>query len=106
MIYDMRIYDLVPGAREAYMEAAREVALPVRRRYGIKLAGWFYSEVGTLNRVVHIWAFRDWAHMEACKTQMRADPEWVKDYVPRVLPLIVRQTNQIMEAADFFPEPV
>ncbi len=105
MIYDMRIYDLVPDGREEYMAAVREVALPVRRKYGIKLAGWYYSEVGTLNRVVHIWAFRDWAHLEASKVEMRNDPDWVDTYVPRVMPLIVKQANQIMLSSDFSPEP-
>ncbi|NIP73200.1 MAG: NIPSNAP family protein, partial [Gammaproteobacteria bacterium] len=52
MIYDMRTYDLLPGSLEAYMAAVREVGLPVRERYGIRLAGWYYTEVGALNRVV------------------------------------------------------
>ena len=32
MIYDMRTYDLNPGALQTYMDAVREVALPLRRR--------------------------------------------------------------------------
>ena len=105
MIYDMRIYDLKPGSLKAYMDAVREVALPVRRRYGIKLAGWYHSEIGTLNRVVHIWAFRDWQHLEEGKRQFRQDPQWINDYLPRVLPLIVQQQSQLCHAADFSPEP-
>lgn len=105
MIYDMRIYDIRPGGLQAYMDAVREVALPVRRRYGIRLAGWYHTEVGPLNRVVHIWAFRDWDHLSEGKRQFRQDPQWVNDYVPRVLPLIVRQESQVVLAADFSPEP-
>jgi len=105
MIYDMRIYDLKPGSVPAYLEAVREVALPVRERYGIKLAGWYYTEVGPLNRVVHIWAYRDWAHLAEGKEQFRSDPQWVRDYVPRVQPLIVRQQTQIMRSPDFAPQP-
>ncbi len=105
MIYDMRTYDLLPGSLEAYMAAVREVGLPVRERYGIRLAGWYYTEVGTLNRVVHIWAFRDWQHLAEGKRQFRADPQWSGDYLPRVVPLIVRQHSQIVHAADFSPQP-
>ena len=105
MIYDMRTYDLKPGSLQAYMSAVREVALPVRQRYGIKLAGWYYADIGTLNRVVHIWAFRDWQHLEEGKRQFRSDPQWINDYVPRVLPLIVQQQSQLCLAADFSPEP-
>lgn len=105
MIYDLRTYTLRPGAVPAYMDAVREVALPVRQRYGIRLAGWYHTEIGPLNRVVHIWAFRDWAHLVEAKRRFRQDPQWVQDYLPRVLPLIERQESQIVHAADFSPEP-
>lgn len=105
MIFDLRTYDLVPGGLEAYQAAVREVGLPVRERYGIRLAGWYFTEIGTLNRVVHIWAFRDWEHLTAAKTQFRNDPDWTGRYLPRVLPLIVAQHSQIVRAADFSPMP-
>jgi len=105
MIFDMRTYDLVPGGIPAYMAAVREVALPVRERYGIRLAGWYHTEIGTLNRVVHIWAYRDWDHFSTSKAQFRSDPDWTAKYLPRVLPLIVHQHSQIMLASDFSPRP-
>ena len=105
MIFDMRTYDLVPGGLAKYMAAVREIALPVRERYGIRLAGWYHTEIGTLNRVIHIWAYRDWAHLAESKAQFRADPEWTGKYLPRVLPLIAAQQNQIVYASDFSPKP-
>ena len=59
MIYDMRIYDVQPGAVPRYLEAVREVALKIRQDHGVKLAGWYYTDIGPLNRIVHIWAYRD-----------------------------------------------
>ncbi len=105
MIFDLRTYDLVPGGLEAYRAAVREVGLPVRERYGVRLAGWYFTEIGTLNRVVHIWAFRDWEHLATSKAQFRKDPDWIGSYLPRVLPLIVAQHSQIVKAADFSPMP-
>ena len=102
MIYDVRSYDLRPGALPAYRDAVREVALPVRQRYGIALAGWFSADVGPPGRVVHIWAFRDWQHLEQGKRQFRQDPQWTEEYLPRVLPLIERQHCEVMLAADFW----
>jgi hypothetical protein len=58
-VYDFRMYTLKPGATPDYMAAVREVGKPVRDKYGVKLAGWYYSDVGELNQVVHIWAYRD-----------------------------------------------
>jgi len=105
MIYDMRTYTLKPGALQPYMDAVREVGLPVRQKYGIKLAGWYYSEIGSLNQVVHIWAFRDWQHMEESKQQFRNDPQWIKEYAPRVRGLIVAQEDKIVLSPDFAPQP-
>jgi len=104
MIYDLRIYDLKPGALAEYMAAVREVGLPVRERHGVKLVSWYYTEIGVQNRVFHTWAYRDFQHLAEAKAQFRQDPDWQDRYVPRVLPLIVRQTNQIVLAADFAPQ--
>ena len=100
MIYDMRTYELKPGVLQEYMAAVHEVALPVRLDAGVKLAGWYYPEIGDLNHVVHIWVYQDYEHMEKAKQQFRSDPRWLNDYLPRVKGMIRRQRNQIMKAAD------
>lgn len=98
----MRTYDIAMGKTPEYMAAVREIALPVRESYGIKLAGWYYTDVGALNKVVHIWAYRDYAHFEEAREAFRTDERWVNDYVPRVKGMILRQENQLMRASDFF----
>ena len=102
MIYDMRTYDIAMGKTPEYMAAVREIALPVRESYGVKLAGWYYTDIGALNKVVHIWAYRDFAHFEEAREAFRTDERWINDYVPRVKGIVLRQENQIMRASDFF----
>ena len=98
----MRTYDIAMGKTPEYMAAVRDVALPVRESYGVKLAGWYYTDIGALNRVVHIWAYRDFAHFEEAREAFRTDERWLNDYVPRVKGIVLRQENQIMRASDFF----
>ncbi len=105
MIYDFRMYTLKPGATQDYMAAVRELALPIRQKHGVKLAGWYYSEVGELNQVVHIWAFNDEAHMAAAKGKVAADPDWTGKYLPRVQGLIESQKTYLMLSPDFAPVP-
>ena len=105
MIYDYREYTLNPGATPEYMAAVREVALGIREKYGVKLAGWYYSDVGELNKVVHIWAFRDHKHMKEAKAQVTADPDWTGKYMPRVRDLIQSQKTYLMLSPDFAPVP-
>ena len=54
MIYDMRIYDLKPGSVDDYMAAVEDVALKIREDYGVKLAGWYYTDIGPLNQVIFL----------------------------------------------------
>lgn len=106
MIYDFRMYTLKPGATPEYMAAVEEVALPIRKKHGVKLAGWYYSEIGELNQVVHILAFNDEAHMAAeAKAKVAQDPDWAGKYMPRVRPLIESQKTYLMKSPDFAPVP-
>ncbi len=105
MIYDYRVYTLKPGGVPEYMAAVREVGKPIRDKHGIKLAGWYYSEIGALNQVVHIWAYRDYEHLEEAKARVAADPDWGGKYIPRVRPWIESQETYIMQSPDFAPQP-
>ena len=105
MIYDVRIYNLKAGKLQEYLKAVKEISLPLRRKNGVKLAGWYYTDIGPSNQVIHIWAYESFAHMEKARGTIEADPIWTDKYVPLVEPLIESGSDQIMRAADFSPEP-
>ena len=105
MIYDFRMYTFKPGKIPEYMAAVKEFAIPIRAKYGIKLAGWYYSDIGELNQVVHIWGYRDHAHMEEAKAQVANDPDWRGKYIPAVGGLIEAQKTYLMLSPDFAPVP-
>ena len=105
IIYDVRTYELRPGTLNEYMTAVRELGLPIRESHGVKLAGWYYTEIGILNQVIHIWAYQDIEDMENKMQAFRSDPRWVNEYVPRVRDMVVSQTNQVMNAPDFLSPP-
>ncbi len=101
MIYNMRVYDLKFGAIPEYMAAVKELAVKIRAKHGVKLAGWYYTEIGTQHRVVHIWEYKDYTHFEEAAQAVRSDPQWVNEYVPRVRDLIVGQQDSMMRAPDW-----
>ena len=105
MVFDYRTYTFRPGGIPDYMSAVEEVAIPIRKRHGVKLAGWYYSEVGDLNQVTHIWAFNDMKHLKDAKDAVAADPEWTGTYIPRVRGLLVAQNTYLMNTAEFGPVP-
>ncbi|PKB59210.1 MAG: NIPSNAP family protein [SAR202 cluster bacterium Casp-Chloro-G2] len=105
MVFDYRQYTFKPGSIPTYMAAVEEVGVPVRKRHGVKLAGWYYSELGDLNQVAHIWAYNDLKHLKEAKDAVASDPEWTGSYVPRVSGLLVAQNTYLMNTSEFGPVP-
>jgi hypothetical protein len=58
MIYEQRTYDINPQYFSAYLDLFEKLAMPIRGsgQYG-RLIGFWSTESGPLNRVVHIWAY-------------------------------------------------
>ena len=55
MIYEIRTYNVKPGGVPAYEKNFFE-AYPTRQKYS-KLYGYFHTEIGPLNQLVHIWPY-------------------------------------------------
>tara|TARA_B100001123_G_C15230591_1_gene994998 strand:- start:57 stop:749 length:693 start_codon:yes stop_codon:yes gene_type:complete len=105
MVFDFRMYSFKPGAIPSYMAAAEEIAVPLRKSHGISLAGWYYSDIGDLNLVTHIWAYNDLKHFKEGKEAVAADPDWNGKYVPRVRGLLTAQNTYLMNTSEFGPVP-
>ena len=101
MIYDFRVYTLKPGATEDYRAGVKELSLPIRQRHGVALAGWYWSEIGALNQVVHIWGYENAKHMEEAKHAFHTDPEWTGKYIPRAQGLVETQKTYTMNTVSY-----
>lgn len=56
MIFEIRTYNVKPYGVADYEKAFAE-AYETRRQYGDNLWGWWHTEIGPLNQLVHIWAY-------------------------------------------------
>ena len=68
------------------------------------LVGYYSSEIGPINQIVHIWAFASLDDREARRTRLNADPEW-QAFLPRIRDLIEVAETKIMKPAPFSPLP-
>ena len=103
MIYDFRMYTLKPGATPDYRAGVKEVGLPIRQNHDVALSGWYWSDIGALNQVVHIWGYKDLEHLNSQKAAVYADPDWSGKYVPRAQPLVESQKTWLMMSPEFAP---
>lgn len=100
MIYELRTYTLYPGKTAEYLQHMKAI-LPLREKYS-KLVGYWTTEVGELNQIVHLWAYEDLAHRAEVRAAVAKEPEW-QAFLGKIYPLILRQESKILIPTDFSP---
>ena len=100
MIVEMRIYNLKTGKindfLKIYNEDIREVHVEI---LGNQL-GFFYSEFGKLNQVVHLYGYDNYEDSDRRRKILSTNNNFRK-YVKRVADLIVSQYSLILIPTDF-----
>ena len=74
MIIDHRTYTVAHGKMQDYLMRYERDALPIQLRHLGGLVGFWVSEVGPLNQVVHIWRYASMADREERRARMAQDP--------------------------------
>ncbi len=99
MIYEFRTYTTVPGKATELARHSAEVGRAIRGDDHGKLEGYWVTEIGPLNQVMHLWSFEDLNHRAEVKARLAANRAWNEEYLPLARPLMVRQDNRLMVAA-------
>ena len=102
MIYEMRTYGMKIGSVPAYLELVEEEGIQIQKGHLGELVGYFSTEIGPLNEIVHIWAFADLADRAARRAKLAADPRWQR-FMPKIQALIHTMENKILLPAPFSP---
>jgi hypothetical protein len=96
-IYEMRIYTHAPGNIPVVLKAWGE-AIAAREQYSPLAACW-YSELGGLNKFVHVWVYKDLNERARIREEARKAGHWPPQSGVRPL----RQENKILIPAPFSP---
>jgi hypothetical protein len=102
MIYEMRTYQLKVGTVQTYVKQFHEKGLPIVSKY-CTLVGYWVVESGLLNRVVHVWSFKDMEDRRRSREKWWQDTDWIEGYLPLALPLVLSQESTILTATAFSP---
>ncbi|TMH38211.1 MAG: NIPSNAP family protein [Betaproteobacteria bacterium] len=104
MIVDLRTYTMVPGRLKAFLELYEAEGLPVQKRHQPNLIGYFVTEIGTQNQVVHLWGYESLADREKRRAALDADPEWIAYRKKSAAQGNVQhQENKILRSVSFSP---
>jgi hypothetical protein len=102
MIVEERIYTLVPGKTAEYLKLYEEFGLPVQLPILGNLIGYFATEVGPLNQVIHIWGYDSFEERVRRRTELFKAQAWL-DYLAKSRGNILSQENKLLIPAPFSP---
>ena len=99
-VIDLRIYTIRPRGMPQYLKLFEELALPLALKHLGPPLGYYVTQIGPLNQVVHLWAFENLADLEQRHSALGADPEFAK-YLAATDGLVVGQEDRIMRPVEF-----
>lgn len=105
MIYELRIYDTLPGRLPALHKRFAEHTLALFERHGIKSIGYWEEAVGQSNRLVYLLAFEDLAQRDRAFQAFQNDPEWIaaRGESEKDGPIVSLVTNRILRPTPYSP---
>ncbi len=98
MIYELRTYTVKPGALGDMIKAASTVSRDIRKDDYGKLEGYWSTEIGPLNQVMHLWSYSDFAERARLRGELAGNPRWSSEYLPLIRPLLMRQDIRLLNA--------
>jgi hypothetical protein len=97
MIFEMRTYLMKPGSIPEVEKRFGE-GLPARARLS-RFGGFWRTEVGTLNQIIHVWPYKDLNEREAIRAKAIETGVWPV----KIQEFVVAMESKILYAAPFSP---
>ena len=96
MIYELRTYTLKPGAAPAVAKNAGTIARDIRGDDYGKLEGYWMTEIGPLNQVMHLWSYDSLDERQRLRNALGQNKDWTGTYLPLIMPHLLRQDIRLL----------
>lgn len=101
MFIEQRTYTTHPGKWREYLALYEAKGLEIQLRILGRMVGYYTSQLGPLNQVVHLWAYETLEERDERRARLWDVPAW-RAYVDEMLPLLRDQETKILVPAPFF----
>lgn len=101
MYVDERIYSLHPGKVPVFLKLYEEQGKEVQLRILGKMVGYYVTEFGPLNQIVHMWGYDSLDDRIVRRKKLLASEEW-QSYARQMQPLVHHVENKLLIPAPFF----
>jgi hypothetical protein len=102
MIVDEHIYTFYPGKLEEFLRLYEQEGLDIQTKILGNLIGYFTSDIGPMNQIVHLWGFADYSERDRRRRELLSNPVW-RGYLPKVRALMVQQETKTLLPTSFSP---
>jgi hypothetical protein len=100
MIVEMRTYNIKTARLNDFIKIYDEEMREVHTKILGNQIGFFYSEFGKLNQVIHLYGYDSYEDRSIRRKELSENLAF-KNYVKKVADLIVSQDNQVLLPTDF-----
>lgn len=100
MIYELRTYKLAVGVLPQFLEIVAKERLPILADHGLVPLGFWSTDIGNVNEVVHLWAHEDLNQRQERWASDSRDPRNAV-VIPKVGPMILEMTTKILSPTSF-----
>ena len=96
MIYELRTYTVRQGTLPDVVKAASTVSRDIRGDDFGKLEGYWFTDIGPLNQVMHLWSYADLNERARLRAELAENVRWETEYRPLIRPHLVRQDIRLL----------
>ncbi len=96
MIHELRTYTMRSGAAPKAAELSGSLGRDIRGdNYG-RLEGYWMTEIGPLNRVMHLWSFDSLDERTRLRGELAKNERWTGEYLLKMKPMLLRQDIRLL----------
>ncbi|XP_071494029.1 protein NipSnap homolog 3A-like [Diadema antillarum] len=99
--YEFRTYKIKPASFPEFVKLTNE-KMHLRTSHS-KLIGYWATDIGGLNEVVHIWEYECFAARKAVRAALAVDQTWQSEYFSKALQMFEAQENASMTLLPWKP---
>ena len=96
MIYELRTYTVKQGTLPEVIKNSGTVSRAIRKDDYGKLEGYWSTDIGPLNQVMHLWSYKDLNERARLRAELANNPRWGAEYLPLVRPHLIRQDIRLL----------
>jgi len=106
MIYEWRVYEIIPGKKRALNERFANHTVSLFKKHGIEVVGFWENMIGgRSNTLYYMLAFKNLGHLEEAWRSFSSDPEWkeVVSASEKDGPIVASITNIVLRPTEYSP---